>query len=89
MAYVYKFTEDELVELIGDDLSLPASLAALINDNGDIRSFLLNKLLEREEELAIFHLSQSQKNSDLEDWNSIEDAVEAREAAYINSHHFA
>lgn len=89
MAYVYKFTEDELVELIGEDLSLPASLATLINDGGDIRSFLIKKLEEREEELAVFHLSQSAAYSDADDWNAIQDAVEAREAGYINSHHFA
>jgi hypothetical protein len=59
MAYVYKFTEDELVELIGDDLTLPASLATLINEGGDIRAFLVKKLEEREEELAVFHLSQT------------------------------
>lgn len=82
----YKFTEEELVELIGDDLSLPASLAKLINEGGDIRSFLVKKLEEREEELALFHLSQS--DSDVDDWNQIQDAVEAREARYINTMHF-
>lgn len=58
MTSEYRFTEEDLVELIGDDLTLPASLATLINNGGDIRSFLVEKLLAREEELAIFHLSQ-------------------------------
>lgn len=89
MAYIYKFTEEEVNELLGEDLSLAASLATLINDNGDIRAFLIKKLEAREKELAAFHLSQSGSYSASEDWNSIQDAVEAREAAYINSHHFA
>jgi hypothetical protein len=59
MGYQEKFTEEDLTELLGDDLSLAASLATLINDNGDIRTFLLNKLREREEEAARFHLSQA------------------------------
>jgi hypothetical protein len=59
MAYEYKFTEEDLVELIGDDLSLPASLATLINEGGDIRAFFIEKLEAREEELAKFHLSQA------------------------------
>lgn len=59
MANEYTFTADELTELLGEDLSLAASLAELINNGGDIRSFLVEKLLEREEELAIFHLSQA------------------------------
>lgn len=86
MAYEYKFTEADLIELIGDDLSLPASLAALINDGGDIRSFLIKKLEEREEELTRFHLSQ--RDVELGDWKSIQDAVEAREAKYINQTYF-
>lgn len=53
------FTEDELNELLGEDLSLADSLAKLINGNGDLRAFFIQKLEDRQEELATFHLSQS------------------------------
>jgi hypothetical protein len=59
MAYKYEFSEDEVNELLGEDLSIAASLATLINTNGDIRSFLIAKLEEREEEATRFHLSQA------------------------------
>lgn len=88
MATEYKFNEEDLVELIGDDLSLPASLATLINEGGDIRAFLVKKLEKREQELAVFHLSQSGSYGDSDDWNSIQDAVDAREARYINAQCF-
>lgn len=61
MATNYEFTEEEVTELLGDDLSLAASLAALINEGGDIRQFLIEKLEARQEELAKFHLSQAPK----------------------------
>lgn len=83
MTSQYKFSEQDLIELIGDDVSLPGSLATLINEGGDIRSYFIKKLQEREEESAKLHLSQS-GYSDADDWNSMQDAVDAREASYIN-----
>lgn len=61
MTIGYKFTEEQVTELIGEDLSLGASLADLLTNGGDIHNFLIQKLLDREEELATFHLSQASR----------------------------
>lgn len=60
----YLVTEEDLIELIGDDLTLAGSLAKLINENGNIRSFLEKKLIERNEELVDFYESQLPRWSD-------------------------
>jgi hypothetical protein len=62
----YQVTEEDLTELIGDDLTLAASLAKLINENGDIRAFLEKKLIQRNEELVDFYESQQPRWTDKE-----------------------
>jgi hypothetical protein len=59
MGYQENFTAEEITELLADDLSLAASLATLILENGDINAFLVTKLRERAEEADKFHLSQA------------------------------
>jgi hypothetical protein len=77
---MYAFTEEDLTELLGDDLTLAASLAKLINEKGDIRAFLVKKLEER--------LEQEEEENEVDDWNAFQDSVDAREAQYINQNIF-
>jgi hypothetical protein len=81
MAYQYKFSEEEVNELLGEDLSLAASLTTLINENGNIRAFFVRKLEQIQERAE-------DREDERDDWNSLQDRVDANEARYINQMYF-
>ncbi len=80
MGYQEEFSADDVNELLADDLSLANSLYTLIIENGDIRTFLLTKLRERAERLE----EADEQDNDWNDWRSLQNAIDADEARYIN-----
>lgn len=53
----YTISADEVMEWLADDLSIPLSLAKLLNENGDIRSFLIKSVTEYTEQQAEYYLA--------------------------------
>src|SRR6185437_15326291 len=90
MSYHEKFTEEEVIELLEEDVSLAQSISSLINDRGDICAFLKTKLLERREKSPEFlQMQEEMVREMIDDWNALQDAVDATEARYINEHCFS
>lgn len=81
MGYQENFTEEQVQDLLDEDLSVASSLATLINENGDIRTFLVKKLKELQEQA-------DDAMDEIDDWNALQDKVEASEAQYINKIYF-
>ncbi len=57
MNLYYSISAEEVMEWLASDLTIPAQLATLINEHGDIRTFLVSNLAEYAEQQAEYYFA--------------------------------